>query len=108
MLQVHSKFVSLLPRLVPLFERIAACDAALGDQVRRAAASVVLNYAEGYASMKGNRGRHFRYAFASLKETRMALQMAMIHGYIGQLDEELVDGIDHVAAMGWRLMGARK
>ena len=107
MLNCSSLFLDLLPKLAALFAQIAQHDCDLARQLRRSAASVALNLAEGNASTKGNRKARFESAYASLKETQMALQVAVIFGYIRPLDADLARGLDGVAARLWRLIHPR-
>ncbi len=107
MLTCAQDYLRLLPKLAALFTQIARHDPDLARQARRAAASVALNLAEGDGSTNGNRKVRFELAYASLKETQMALQVAVVFGYIGPLDAELERGLDGVAASLWRLMNPR-
>ena len=99
--------MDLLPKLHVLFTQIARRDRDLEDQARRAASSVLLNLAEGNGSSRGNRRLRFETAYGSLKETQMALQIAVTFEYIGPLDAELVKRLDQVAASIWRLTHPR-
>ena len=73
----------------------------LADQMRRAAASVTLNYAEGCGKRtKRDRQRYFDTARASAYEVAAALDVAATFGAI---DPELAvrgrDVVDHIGAM---------
>lgn len=76
-------------------------DRSLADQLRRAASSVALNLAEADGSDAGNRRARLRTALGSLKETRTAIEIAVVWGYTRR-DTNLDDALDHVAAMTWR------
>jgi four helix bundle protein len=99
--QVAMQAISLLP---PLAARIAAADRSLADQLRRAAASIVLNLDEG-AGRRGRDQAHFyRIAFGSARESRTTLDVAVAFGYLGA--DEIASAwalLDRVAAMLWRL-----
>jgi four helix bundle protein len=73
----------------------------LGDQARRASASVVLNFAEGTGKRsKAERLRFFRMARASAYEVGAVFEVAERLGAVEpRLVEQAVDGCDHVAAM---------
>ena len=107
MLNCSSLFLDLLPKLAALFAQIAQHDCDLARQLRRSAASVALNLAEGNASTKGTRKARFESAYASLKETIAGLRVAAALGYIPPLDAALLDSLDYVAASTWRLMHPR-
>ena len=108
MLRVTRRWLAVMRKLVPVMAEIAKADGGLGDQVRRAAASVALNQAEGYGSHKGNRLARWKTAFGSLRETQMALEVAVALGYIAPLEGELADELDRVAAESWLLMHPRR
>ncbi len=55
--------------------RWPAGEAALKDQAKRAADSVVLNIAEAVGSQGGNRRKHFNYARGSAMETSAVLDL---------------------------------
>jgi len=65
--------------------RFAAGDADLRDQARRAAASMVLNIAEGVSSAKGNRSKHLAFAKGSAAETAACLELAGLAGHEAQV-----------------------
>ncbi len=75
--------------------------AAAFDQLRRAALSVILNIAEGYAAGPGPRCRyHFRVAHGSAVETTEILDfLQALDGNVG----ELASQASRVAAITYRL-----
>lgn len=79
-------------------------DAALASQLRRAAASVPLNLAEGRRRSGRDRLHHFRIAAGSADEVRACLLVAQAWGWV---PVEAMTGslalIDRVLAMCWRL-----
>jgi four helix bundle protein len=80
----------------------------LGEQLRRALSSVVLNIAEANRSEGGLRLSRFSTAAGSTSESRAALRVAIAWGYV--LEGEIEAGealLDRVAAMLHRL-GARR
>jgi len=94
--------------LRPVVARIKRCDRELGEQVRDALNSVVLNIGEGNRSQGGLRVTRFSSAAGSNDEARAGLRAAVAWGYVApqeiQAGEDL---LDRVAAMLWRL-GARR
>lgn len=94
--------------LRPLVLRIRQADRDLGEQIRRALSSVVLNVAEGRASTGGHRTERFSTAAGSNAEARAGLRLAVAWGYVDPAD--LVEGealLDRVAAMLHRLVARR-
>ena len=85
-------------------EALGRHDRDLADQVRRAAASVVLNIAEGAGRRGKDRLQHYRIAAGSAGEIAVALRLAVAWGC---LDPVRVQGVEallaRVQAMLWRL-----
>ena len=73
----------------------------LGDQMRRAASSVALNFSEGYGkSTPADQRRYFRIARGSAYEVGAALDVALAFGAIAtEQHERGKDLCDHLAAM---------
>jgi len=85
---------------VTLYRQTAAVKlpAYLRDQLRRAAASAVLNIAEGAGrSSRSDQARFFDIAFASTKEVQAALELADDAG------SPAIKTADHLAASLYRL-----
>jgi four helix bundle protein len=96
--------LSLIRCLVPLLERLAALDAKLVDQLRRAAQSVCLNIAEGNRREKCDRRYRFRIALGSAAEVASCIDVAVAFRYIGERDHaEAYALIDRIRAMTYRL-----
>ena len=103
MLRIYSVVLEVLVALRPVVEQIETRDADLGDQLRRALSSVMLNTSEGGGSQKRNaRARYFN-ALGSMKESRACLDVAVAWAYISPVDPALADRMDHVTAALWRL-----
>src|SRR5689334_24907356 len=99
--QVAMQAITMVP---PLAARIAASDRSLADQLRRAAASIVLNLDEGAGRVGRDQTHFYRIAFGSARETRTALDVAVAFGYLGADEIATAWGLlDRVAAMLWRL-----
>jgi len=73
----------------------------LADQVRRAASSIVLNFAEGCGKRsRAERQRYFDSAKASAYEVAAVADVATRLGFLDETQHaSLVDGCDHLAAM---------
>jgi four helix bundle protein len=94
--------------LRPIVARIRECDRDLGEQLRRALSSIVLNIAEGSRSQGGHRIARFSTAAGSNGESRAGLRLAVAWGYVAA--DEVAAGervLDRVAAMLYGL-GARR
>ncbi|MEQ8979557.1 MAG: four helix bundle protein [Deltaproteobacteria bacterium] len=86
--------------------KIRTHDADLAKQIRKAAASVPLNVAEGSRRAGGDRAYAFRVALGSADEVRAALMCADAWGYAAA-DEELLATLDRLMGLIWGLGGRR-
>ena len=94
-----------LRALRPLLERVAARDAALAEQLRKAAASVPLNLAEGRRRRGRDRTHSFRVAAGSAAESLAALDVADALGYVDAADAVVARAhLDRVLALTWPLV----
>jgi four helix bundle protein len=101
--EVSVQLVGSLRELVPLIEQNYRD---LGDQIRRAASSVVLNLAEGQRSQKGNKAKHYALAHGSANEVKAALHVACAWGWVGEAKQPLAI-LDRLLAILWRLTNPR-
>jgi len=76
MLRIYPVILDTLTALRPELDRIERRDADLGRQLRRAAASVALNTAEGMYSRGRNRTARYHSALGSARETLACLEVA--------------------------------
>jgi len=104
MLRIYDEMLVMLRELVPVIESVAKCDASLGDQMRRAAQSVVLNAAEGRDSRGRNASARFQSSLASLRETCACIDVALLFGYVRTPDADVMDRIDKIRATLYRLV----
>ena len=89
MLQIYRFIIETLVVLRPSLEAIERRDADLGRQLRRAAASVALNTAEGSAGRGKNRAARYHDALGSARESLACLEVAAAFGYTQPLSPEL-------------------
>ena len=98
MLRIYTTIIEFLRWVRPVVAEIETHDRDLARQLRRAASSVALNVGEGSGSSGGTRRERYRNALGSARETGACIDVAMALGYIGQVDEGLLDALDHVRA----------
>ena len=99
---VYDCSLSLLRTLVPLLQRLAAQDAKLADQLRRAAQSVALDIAKANQRTGRDRRNRFRIALGSAAEVASCVDVAAALGYAGgHPDAHAL--VDRVRAMTYRL-----
>jgi four helix bundle protein len=100
----HEVSLEMVGAVGPVIEAVARRDRALADQMRRAAASVPLNVAEGSRRAGRDRQHCYRIAAGSADELRSALWVAEKWGYVdpSALGSSL-DLLDREIAMLWRL-----
>jgi four helix bundle protein len=91
-------------------ERLPRGYAFLGDQLRRAASSVLLNFAEGCGkNSAAERHRFFRIARGSAYEVAAVLDVAHAFGAMDEREHaEAQDRCDHLAAMLTRFERGRR
>ena len=92
-----------------LAEGLAVAHKGLGDQVTRAASSVVLNLAEGSGRFGRDRMQYYRIAYASSRETSAALRLlAGLRAVPADEAARVLALLDRVQAVTWRLMSGRR
>jgi four helix bundle protein len=97
-LPIYERTRRVLIRLGPLSARIAAHDRDLAVQLKRAAASILLNLAEGHGSSRGNRRARYESAVGSARETLAELHVAQAWTYLQPSDDAIIDEVDHLFA----------
>ncbi|MDK2464300.1 MAG: four helix bundle protein [Candidatus Korarchaeota archaeon] len=106
-LQVYQGSLDAVVIVRAVIEQLPASERfALGDQLRRAAASVPANIAEGYAFRQS--ARHFRSylrrALGSCNEVLALLDVARRFGYLsGELYEEACEAYEVIGRQLYRL-----
>ena len=89
MLRIYPVILEVLNKLQPALRRIELKDKDLGRQLRRCAASIALNCAEGMYSRGHNRSARYHSALGSARETLACLEVAQAFGYLGVADAAL-------------------
>lgn len=82
MLRVYPQYLAWLAAARPVFAGIERRDIDLCRQLRRAAASVALNMAEGQGNEAGTRRQRYLSALGSARETLSCLEVAEALGYV--------------------------
>ncbi len=104
MLRIYDTMITTLAMLRPIIEQVERNDRDLGNQLRRCAASVALNLAEGSGSRGGNRTVRYRSALGSAKETWACIDVAIALGYVESVDAEIREGLRSVQRVLARLV----
>ena len=99
MLRAYPLMLSVMRRLRPVLVQIEKHDRDLGNQLRRASASVALNLAEGSGSAGGTRNARYRTALGSARETGACIDVAEALGYVERVETLLLDELDQVRAI---------
>jgi four helix bundle protein len=102
-LKIYSDTVELCRAVAPIARSIERRDGDLARQLRRAAASVALNTAEGAYSTKGNERLRLSTALGSAAEVRACLDVAEAFEVVGPVDAELRAKLGKIIATLWRL-----
>ena len=101
-LEIYNFILETIRLFVPVIAAIEKRDRSLGDQLRRALASVALNTGEAAGNRRGNRRLRFETACGSAQESRCAYEAAGAFEYVA-VDGALVDRLDRIAATTWKL-----
>lgn len=102
-LKIYADCLQMVREVGALVRVIEKRDADLARQLRRSAASVVLNTCEGAYSDKGNERARWKNALGSAAETRAALECAVAFGYVLRVDAATHDRLDKIVATLFKL-----
>ena len=103
MLKIYSDSLAMLETLNVDIATIERHDTDLARQLRRAAASVTLNIAEGSYARGRNRKALYNVALGSAKEVRACLDVARAFHYLGAIDESIGAQLNVICAVLYRL-----
>jgi four helix bundle protein len=104
MLHIYTFVLELIRRLRPTIVLIERKDRDLGRQLRRAAASVVLNLSEGMYSRGRNRAAKYHVALGSAREMLACFEVAEVFGHTKPLDAASRADLDRVVGTLVRLV----
>ena len=102
--QAYRVAVEMVAALRPVVERVERRDRSMGDQMRRAANSVVLNLAEGNFKVGKGKRKFFCDAAASAAEVEATLELTKVWDYAKPAETaDTLELLDRVQAMIYRL-----
>ena len=104
MLRIYPVVLEMVGEAAGIAERIERRDADLARQMRRAAASVALNVAEGSANTAGHKRQRYQTALGSAREVMACVDVAKAMRYVVDIDATTIDRMDHVIATLARLV----
>ena len=107
MLRIYAVVLKMIAGLAPVADQIERRDSDLARQMRRAAASVALNTAEGMGNTAGHKRQRYQTALGSAREVMACVDVAKALRYIGDIDAATVDHIDHVISTLVKLIHRR-
>ena len=107
MLQIYNVVLEMVADAGGLAEQIEGRDADLARQLRRAAASVALNTAEGMGNTAGHKRQRYQTALGSAREVKACADVAKAMRYVGEVNEASLDRMDHIIATLVRLVCRR-
>ena len=107
MLRIYRVALEMITGVARVAEQIERRDGDLARQLRRAAASVALNTAEGMGSTGGHKRQRYQTALGSAREVMACIDVAKAMGYVERIDEATLDRADHVIATLARLVYRR-
>ncbi len=96
MLQIYPVCLDMVREVAKLAEAISKFDRDHARQLRRSCLSVSLNVAEGSGSRGGTRRARYDNALGSARETVANLESAEAIGYVGPMDPDLRNKLNHI------------
>ena len=96
MLRIHDDMLHAITIMRPMLSAIERRDSDLARQLRRCAASVVLNIAEGSGSFGRVRTARYRTALGLARETLACLRTAEAFGYTEHVSAALLADLNRV------------
>ena len=107
MLRIYDVVLEMVADAAGIAEQIERRDGDLARQLRRAAASVALNTAEGMGNTAGHKRQRYQSALGSAREVRACVDVAKAMRYVNDIDATTIDRMAHVTATLIRLVCRR-
>ena len=107
MLRIYAVVLKMVAEVGGIAEQIERRDGDLARQLRRAAASVALNTAEGMSNTAGHKRQRYQTALGSAREVMACVDVAKAMRYVIEVDAAILDRMDHVIATLARLVYRR-
>jgi four helix bundle protein len=107
-MRVYQHSIDMNRKLALVARVIERNDRDLVRQLKRAAASVALNIAEGLGTLGGNRELRFQTALGSAREVKACLEVADAWGYLDAAALPAMGSVDHMVAMLFKLVTTRR
>jgi four helix bundle protein len=107
MLRIYAVVIEMVAGVGRVAEEIERRVPDLARQLRRAAASVALNTAEGMGNTAGHKRQRYQTALGSAREVKACVDVARAMRYVGEIDAGTLDQMDHVIATLVRLVHRR-
>ena len=104
MLRIYNVVLEMVAEAAGIAKEIEKCDKDLANQMRRAAASVALNTAEGMGNTAGHKRQRYQTALGSAREVMACTDVAKAMRYVDKVDAGTVDRMNHVIATLARLI----
>ena len=98
MLRIYDVVLEMVGGAARIAEEIERRDSDLARQMRRAAASVALNTAEGMGNTAGHKRQRYQTALGSAREVMACVDVAKAMRYVAKVDADTLDRMDHVIA----------
>ena len=103
-LEIYDVALLMVREVAAVGRQVERFDRDLARQMRRSSTAVPLNVAEGTYARGANKQARYQTAMAEASETFAAVEVAKTAGYLEDLDvAELLDRLDHIAAVMWKL-----
>src|SRR5205823_6308589 len=94
MLRIYGVAIEMVGGAASVADAIERRDGDLARQMRRAAASVALNTAEGAGNIGGHKRQRYQTALGSAREVMACIDVAKAMRYIDEVDAAFVDRVD--------------
>ena len=107
MLRIYAVVLEMVADAAGIAEQVERRDGDLARQLRRAAASVALNTAEGSGNTAGHKRQRYQTALGSAREVMACVDVAKAMRYVVDVDAAILDRMDHVIATLTRLVYRR-